>query len=304
MQAVSKKIALLRDRQVDLDIRVRAYVRARLGKDIQQIPSSDFIDAQFDVAGAPRPERFIALLSTPRSGSTLVSDVLYQAGIGIPHEYFQSSQYAKLCAARWSVPTHAASGLPVKWEQYADALLKNRTTRNGVFACNIHASHINAFNASKIDHARDFEYVVIFRRNLIAQSISYSAASQDMTWSSNYSDHGRRRYCFTHILRKARQLEWQYDQMRAFADAHSLRELFVYEDIAKDLPAEISRVLGLARDQVPVPRIEKQRASTKNEFLDRFRADTKRYGLQRIVTEMELRHRQVERDLSGIANQT
>ena len=47
----------------------------------------------FDFVGSPPPSRFYVACSTPRSGSTLLTRLLWRSGrMGAPHEYFKPAE--------------------------------------------------------------------------------------------------------------------------------------------------------------------------------------------------------------------
>jgi Stf0 sulphotransferase len=84
----------------------------------KSIPEADFVSEPFDREASAPPSRMIVILSTPRSGSTFLCQLLHRAGLCTPHEYFQCDHYLPLLAYRWA----CVDGGCVSWQRYASAL--------------------------------------------------------------------------------------------------------------------------------------------------------------------------------------
>lgn len=87
------------------------------------------VQEEFDQHAAlgkiPPPIRYL-IVGAPRTGTNLLCDLLYQSGMGVPMEYLVGGTPSKL-AERWSI-----------WPpEYLTALMKARTTENGVFGLKI-----------------------------------------------------------------------------------------------------------------------------------------------------------------------
>ncbi|WP_158541708.1 Stf0 family sulfotransferase [Pelagibacterium lacus] len=300
MDNVVNMINKFNDQFIELGIRARGIISSRLHHDVRAIPSTDFIDAQFDVSSPSPPRRFLAIISTPRSGSTLICDILQQMKLGIPHEYFQHAQYAKVCAARWNVPIHFISRLPKNWQQYGNELINHRTTENGIFSLNAHATHLHSFLSSNLWKNNNFEYIIIIRRDIISQAISYAIATQEMSWSSQYTPRTIAKYSFFYILRKARELARQYEMILRFSNSITYK-VMVYEDFAGDPSDSVSTTLGISFSNVSTPKLQKQVSSYKEDFSTRFWEDADRYDYVDTINSLLERHVQIERSLKTTA---
>src|SRR5947209_13992998 len=82
-----------------------------------------------------KPRITYMICSTGRSGSTLLCSLLTNTGVmGVPHEYFNLSRHGQFLIKR--LKDRADGEIPM--EEYFDALVKHRTTPNGVFGIKAH----------------------------------------------------------------------------------------------------------------------------------------------------------------------
>lgn len=88
-------------------------------------------DAAFDQPPLPegRARRSYVICTTPRSGSWMLCRQLYNAGLGVPSEYFNELHLVPLCR-RWGVD-------PRDTRAYLDALRMHRTTPNGAWGAKL-----------------------------------------------------------------------------------------------------------------------------------------------------------------------
>jgi LPS sulfotransferase NodH len=145
----------------------------------------DFIDSHYD-----NPEIYtgstaeVMVLSTPRSGSTSVCSLLYNNGIGTPHEYFQPFQYLPALARRVGLQDVNSESL-----HRITAFLRTRRSRGGWFAYNIHSSHHGIWRAFRpsLEAAGMLDGSVLLycrRRDLRAQTASYYIAHRIQQWGN------------------------------------------------------------------------------------------------------------------------
>jgi LPS sulfotransferase NodH len=106
------------------------------------IPADDFVSAKYDVMKISRLDKVLILLSTPRSGSTLLSDILRSNEVCLPHEYFQPYQYMPILADRWSA---IGKDNILDGRQYIQSLTRCRTFVGGWLGINLHESHIHIY---------------------------------------------------------------------------------------------------------------------------------------------------------------
>jgi LPS sulfotransferase NodH len=81
-----------------------------------------------EYSGVPRN---YLILSTPRSGSTLLGFLLVGCGMmGVPHEYLHATAHMPAIAKRWGIV--GANGA-IDVTEYFKILRRRRTTPNGFF---------------------------------------------------------------------------------------------------------------------------------------------------------------------------
>jgi LPS sulfotransferase NodH len=131
-----------------------------------------------------------AILSTPRSGSTLLARMLYQtAQAGDPHEYLNPS------AIRAWQELSGRNDTPVG--VYMKDIEQRRTSANGCFGMKVHYFHLSRLSNSEqgkrqiaIQFVRQLDRrILITRRDKIAQAVSYFIAQQSGNWTSEHIKH-------------------------------------------------------------------------------------------------------------------
>jgi trehalose 2-sulfotransferase len=131
----------------------------------------------------PHPCRFRYLLcSAPRTGSSWVGAALRAtAQAGIPYEYL-NPRFAKAYARRFDRQT-------VSLAEYLRFLESAQSTANGVFGLKMHFEHLTtAFTDAEKQAAflkRIDRFVVISRRNLVAQALSFLKAAATDVWNTD-----------------------------------------------------------------------------------------------------------------------
>ncbi len=138
--------------------------------------------AKYDQPPFRGQRRFYMIAESPRSGSQLLADLLWRTGrMGSPGEYFNLD---------WTVPTlseRLGSGpfdTPEGRQAYLRAVIRHRTTPNGVFGAKAHFDQLRPFLADETTRAllRRSRFVWLRRRDLLAQAISFVAALRTGQW--------------------------------------------------------------------------------------------------------------------------
>jgi len=122
---------------------------------------------------------FVVIATSGRSGSHMLSRLLKQLGYGIPVEYYHTI-YRDSFAHRWGVKTSAASFLI----DFFDALISHRTT-NGTCAVKCLQNQFAALSAGLAARSPvpGLCYIHLWRRDSLAQAISYRLAQQSGVWN-------------------------------------------------------------------------------------------------------------------------
>jgi trehalose 2-sulfotransferase len=120
-----------------------------------------------------------AVCAVPRSGSSLLCELLFSTGqAGAPAEYFDHA-LMKLFRRRWNAQTFA---------DYLPALLARKTGPNGVFGFKAHFFQLEeAFPRDSLEEAfPGLRYVYITRDDRLRQAISWARALQTHKWASDH----------------------------------------------------------------------------------------------------------------------
>jgi LPS sulfotransferase NodH/2-polyprenyl-3-methyl-5-hydroxy-6-metoxy-1,4-benzoquinol methylase len=218
-----------------------------------------------------------------RSGSTHLCRLLWQTGrLGAPTEVLNPTRqfYFLMTRLRASSPA-----------DYIAKLVARRTSINGIFGLKAHFRHFQLFLS---DYPRLLEalspvtYIHIYRQDKIAQAVSAAKAWQTDQWASPSKERPKPplrydREMIANCLQDAEQQE--LDWRRWFA-AHNITPLQVtYEQCNADAAGVVRGIVELLgvqndeRDEVNIPPIEKQADETSQEWIERFRRETRAGGL-------------------------
>ena len=147
-------------------------------KNLMEIsPERDFI------SGSPLAVRY-AILASPRSGSTLISRMLYETKMaGDPLEYF-NPYLLQLERTRTGLPN-------LGYQEFLSQMEHRRTSPNGYFGIQLHYSQfMDAFSAQRISESMA-RFILCFdkliwvrRRDRLRQAVSFALARRNNVWSS------------------------------------------------------------------------------------------------------------------------
>jgi LPS sulfotransferase NodH len=238
------------------------------------IPDADFVSPSFDSESPQPPSRMVVILSTPRSGSTYLCQLLYRAGFCMAHEYFQPYQYLPLLAYRWGCVEDGH----VSWPTYALALERHRTSARGVLGVNLHGAHVRHFlEALPSFTAPDVGYVWLRRRDKLRQAVSYAIALQTRKWSSHFARHAEPRYDHRRFRDSLEAIHAQEDLIQAFLHARApVHGTVDYEDLVDDPSGNLKRLFDVesAHATAKDDRGLRRQADVTNEaYLSRFAGD-------------------------------
>ncbi|HEY9723448.1 MAG TPA: Stf0 family sulfotransferase, partial [Oscillatoriaceae cyanobacterium] len=171
----------------------------------------DVIDPAFDVdnPSGTRPSVSYIICSTPRSGSSLLTEGLWSSGrMGIPAEYLNVVHQAPL-AGRWG-----SEGLSA----YLQALTERRTDRTGAFCLKVHWAQLIQYHRwfqqergetpapstdPEAEHRARYRFLAetfpnprfisISRLNRVRQAVSWYVAACTGEWARTAQDSGAAR---------------------------------------------------------------------------------------------------------------
>lgn len=234
----------------------------------RRIPDQDFVAARFDTdADAKRsPSRIVVLLSTPRSGSTYLCELLHCAGFCTAHEYFQPEQYLRLLAHRWGCVDQGR----LSWPRYAHALENHRTSSKGVLGINVHGKHLHRFDEA-LPHFRaaHVDYLWLKRRDKLRQAVSLAIAKQTGQWSSLFKQRAEARYDRSLIQQSLRTIHADEDLIAAYLHAREISyDTIYYEDIVRDSGSALQSVFGIDVSEIARHGVmRRQGGSTNNAWV-------------------------------------
>jgi LPS sulfotransferase NodH len=248
--------------------------------------------------------------ATPRSGSTLLCELLTSTGVaGRPAEYFEELRATSLPRQAREyfsgfddpVVDHLPkliSGTPERPEDFEarfDRVLREGTTPNGVFAAKLMWGYLPDF-AARIKRLPGHErrgtaeaiaallpgvrYVRVVRRDKVAQAVSLWRAVQTQRWREDLEGVVAADEAIYHegaVGHLVEQLTAQEQAWQQWFRAASIEPVVVvYEELAADPVGVVTRVLdelGLHADgevQVPEPPMRRQSDERSGDWIRRF----------------------------------
>jgi len=202
---------------------------------IPELPEQSPSQSSFDLPvyqGRPKIQCVIA--STPRSGSWLLGRLLQANGVGVPNEYFNHYSHIAFLARRWGLINRRQE---LDIDEYMQTLFRYRTTEQGVFTVKAHWDQFYLFLKHGVLNHYLFgaRFVMIRRRDLLGQAISYEIASQTGQWTSNWVGVKEPVYSKDSIHKKIQYIINQYANWFMFFAQNNLPWAeVVYEDLLKD----------------------------------------------------------------------
>lgn len=227
-----------------------------------------------DISSNIIPSQKYCIASTPRSGSTLLSRMLFATGMaGNPKEYLNP-----LLMQAWS----RVNNKPLLLHDYLDDIKSKRTSINGIFGMKVHWRHLEKLREKKVPiqdiHLimNEFDkYIFISRKDKISQAISYYIASStgifhsdQEEWLSEFEIH-QPAFKAEYILRHLADIVREEDGWHKFFEETQKPTLRVwFEDLISDYESkskEIISFLDLPSTMVPLkPTREMQKNASLN----------------------------------------
>ncbi|WP_161798972.1 Stf0 family sulfotransferase [Caenimonas sp. SL110] len=243
-------------------------------RNVGNVRKIDFLmspERDFPRRSQPATYRY-ALCSTPRCGSNMVGDMLFDTGLaGNPQEYLNTRYMAGYNRSM------GRDGGPFDLTAYQGDMESRRTSPNGVFGIKIHFEHMESLWKQQFAEMAKYlsiynQFVLLTRRDKIAQAVSLHKARETQIWASiDYKflepDDPRLKikpaFSAHKIARCLSDLIVQEESWRALLDNFKLPYVVLaYEDLVADFAGEsrkLLRVLGLDPDKAKqAPGIRKQ----------------------------------------------
>ena len=221
--------------------------------------------------GAPPPSVSYVVCSVPRSGSSLLCDLLANTDLaGAPMEYLDP---AGIEAFRRSW------GVGETFDDYLAALFERKTSTNGVFGLKLLFGQLGELGGRELRAVLpDPRFVYITRRDQVRQAVSFARATQTEQWASDHPEPDVKPVY--HRDQIQRMLEWikrDEGSWELYFAHHSISPLpIVYEDFVESVEQTVLRVMdhiGIDRPggfQLKPPTIERQADELSDEWVERF----------------------------------
>jgi trehalose 2-sulfotransferase len=225
--------------------------------------------------GAPPPSVSVIVCSIPRSGSSLLCDLLASSELaGAPMEYLDENAIQAF-ERLWDVGT---------FDEYLEALLDRRTSPNGVFGLKLLHGQLKELRGRELaDVFPNPRFVYITRRDRLRQAVSFARATQTEQWASDHPpptrppefDAEQVRHMLDWIERDERLWE-AYFEHRAIAPLR-----IVYEPFVDAVEATVLRVMdyvGIDRPEgfvLKAPTISRQADALSEDWVRRFSAKSR-----------------------------
>ena len=258
-----------------LEVKPFSISQETIDRAIKLVPEEDLISASHDYDARTPTTDLLLILSTPRSGSTLLCDLIDRTGICCPTEYFQPDEYLPILAQRWDCVRNGA----LATEAFSMQLRRYRTSEAGWLGIKLHPTHLPLFEQARPQFG-DLRWhgVHLIRRDQIAQAISYHIADKTQKWSSAFVSRGEAEYDYSAILNRLCEIIEGNAILLAAAATYELKfETIYYEDLVEDSVAQLQRIPGIKLDAGKVPKagLGRQSSPRNQDWAKRFAAEYK-----------------------------
>jgi LPS sulfotransferase NodH len=261
-----------------------------------------------DALLAVRPARAYVVCATPRSGSTLLCEMLAASGIaGRPSEHVEElrkrgrpnepREYFADVEDRSVLELLPASGPPRPHagaiEERLAAMIAYATTANGVFGTKVMWSYLADLQErlaelpgfGRLQDAErlagllgDVRYVHVRREDHVAQAVSLWRAVQTRAWRAETDDAVEPVYSFSAIEHLVHELERHDVAWERWFDEQAIEPLQVrYSALAEDPSRVLQETLDFigvgdqAHPEPPSPSLRRQSGAQSREWADRYR---------------------------------
>ena len=239
------------------------------------VRDTDSHDRLFFEFERTEPRVSYLVCSIPRSGSSLLCELLAGTGVaGAPAEFFHPDKMAVL-RERWAVAT---------LDEYMRELLARKTTPNGVFGAKAHWGQYKPLFGDSDPRAvlPQPRLVFITRRDRLRQAISWVRALQTRKWAHQDRPMVERPAVFDqeHITQKLGRVSREEEVWESLFDRHGIvPQRVVYEEFVEAQEETVRAVLetlGIdvpADLHVPPPVLDRQADEVSDEWVERYLAE-------------------------------
>ena len=234
--------------------------------------SYDRLLFEYDARTEPRVSYLVC--SIPRSGSSLLCELLGNTGLaGAPAEFFHPDKMAAL-SERWGVETQ---------DDYVRELLARKTSPNGVFGLKAHWGQYKPCFGEADPRAAfpNAQLLFITRRDRLRQAISWVRALQTLKWATHDNPRPRPEvFDADHITQQLVRIDreeeiWESMFLEWGIEPHRV----VYEEFVAEQEQNVRDVLGILGVDapgvldLPAPVLGRQADALSDEWTERYLAE-------------------------------
>lgn len=241
------------------------------------------------------------ICATPRTGSTLLCDLLASTGkTGSPDSFF-SGRFMPSWADQWGVTPADVLGEPRFSKAYLMAAIEAGKGASSMFGLRLMRDSVDeldalidrvypGFLAGKVRHEKAFgtvRYIHLFRGDKLAQAVSLVKAEQTGLWHvapdgseiERMGPPGEPAYDFDRLHREIEKLESDDLAWSSWFSAQGISPLRInYEDLSTDPASALMRICGdlgvAAPDRANIrPGVAKLADAVSRQWLDQYRHD-------------------------------
>jgi LPS sulfotransferase NodH len=235
-------------------------------------PDDDSYDRLFFEFERTEPRAAYLVCSIPRSGSSLLCELLGSTGLaGAPAEFFHPDKMASL-QRRWGVD---------ELGDYLRELLARKTSPNGVFGIKAHWGQYQPLFGESDPRTLlpALRVVFITRRDRLRQAVSWVRALQTLKWVTDVGPRVERPEVFDHdhITQKLGRIDREEEVWESLFDRHRIEpHRVVYEDFVAAQAETVRAVLETlgvdapADLQLPPPLLDRQADERSEEWVERY----------------------------------
>jgi trehalose 2-sulfotransferase len=234
-------------------------------------------------------ERAYLVCATPRSGSTLLCELLKETGVaGRPEEYFetlrstgyprQPRQYFEGAPEVQALLPEVDPGTPERAFDW-DGVLRAGTTPNGVFAAKVMYGHLEDLwprldGRTLEDVLPGLRYVRVSRADRVAQAVSLWMAIQTQRWRDEGDDEETHEPVYSsaaigHLVEQLTAHELAWDEWLVGRDPIDVP----YEELAAAPAVTVTTLLerlGIAGQAPTLPRLRRQSGERSRDWIERY----------------------------------
>ena len=189
----------------------------------------------------------ILLCSTPRSGSTLLAEAMFNSKcMGCPDEFFNNNQENKGDRAHTIFEENYAMVGATSYADYLGKLAAHYKSDNNVHSVKMHFQHFQqALRSGYFQHPAQRSYVYIYRKDTVAQAVSLAIAVKTQKWNSRMKPAKVDNLEVPDELLARAYRELTFDNLRwkAFFDMFNVSYLSLeYDEVTADVAGSVRKI--------------------------------------------------------------